>query len=300
MEIVVAARSLTKRYGNKTILDGLTLELAGGGIHAVMGANGAGKSTFLKILLGFIAPTRGCASVLGVHCDRLGPRLRSRIAFANDDHALPPRAPVRSLIAMHRRQYPAWDERSFHLAARRFNINPELRVGELSRGDRAGLNLALCLAQSPDLLLLDEPTLGLDVPARRAFLDALLQTRPELSPTVIYCSNQVDEVERLADNLVVLVRGKPQLVSSPDSFSARISHWISDIPFAGPPADEVPGLLQASRIDGLHHHYVLDQGDEFAAFLHAHGARSARRATVSLEAALGALLSASRLGSTAE
>jgi ABC-2 type transport system ATP-binding protein len=171
-----------------------------------------------------------------------------------------------------------------------YRVRAVQKVAELSRGERAGLNLALALAQSPELLVLDEPTLGLDVVAKRAFLESLLHSSAVENCTVIYCSHQMDEIERVADNLVILERGQLKNMSTPDDFRARVSHWIADIPFKGPDAASVPGLLQVQRIDGLHHYLVLDQDEDFAAFLRAAGARSVQCMPVSLDRAVNGFL----------
>jgi ABC-2 type transport system ATP-binding protein len=163
-------------------------------------------------------------------------------------------------------------------------------VGQLSRGERAGFNLALALAQGPELLVLDEPTLGLDVVAKRAFLESLLYSNAAEQCTVVYCSHQMEEVERVADNLIILERGQLKNMSAPDDFRARVTHWVADIPFKGPELSRVPGLLEAQRLDGLHHYLVLDQDEDFEHFLRACGARSVQSMPVSLDRAVNGFL----------
>ena len=153
-----------------------------------------------------------------------------------------------------------------------------------------GFNLALALAQGPELLVLDEPTLGLDVVAKRAFLEALMYSNLSDDCTVIYCSHQMDEIERVADNLIILEQGELRNMSPPEDFVARVTYWVADIPFKGPDPRGVPGLLQLQRIDGLHHYLVLDQDERFAEFLRASGARSINSMPVSLDRAVNGFL----------
>jgi ABC-2 type transport system ATP-binding protein len=160
----------------------------------------------------------------------------------------------------------------------------------LSRGERAGFNLALALAQRPELLVLDEPTLGLDVVAKRAFLESLLYSNAADDCTVIYCSHQMEEIERVADNLIILERGQLKNMSAPEDFTARVSHWVADVPFKGPELHSVPGLLEVQRLDGLHHYLVLDQDAGFERFLRASGARNVQSMPVSLDRAVNAFL----------
>ncbi len=289
-ECVIETIALSKRYGNKLALDHLDLRIPRGRIHAIVGANGAGKSTLFRILLGFLPPSAGQARILGRDSQRLRPEDRSRIGFVNEEHTLPGWMKVADITAMQRRQYPRWNESAFGEVIGHYHVLPEQKVGQLSRGERAGLNLALALAQSPELLVLDEPTLGLDVVAKRAFLESLMYSNAAEHCTVIYCSHQMEEIERIADNLIILERGQLKNMSAPDDFCARVTHWVADIPFKGPEPSSVPGLLELQRLDGLHHYLVLDQDAAFADFLRASGARSIQSMPVSLDRAVNGFL----------
>ena len=283
---VIETVALSKRYGNKLALDHLDLRIPRGRIHAIVGANGAGKSTLFRVLLGFLPPTSGSASILGRDSLQLAPADRARIGFVNEEHTLPNWMRVSQVAAMQQRQYPRWNQRAYDDVIGHYNVEPGQKIGQLSRGERAGFNLALALAQSPELLVLDEPTLGLDVVAKRAFLESLMYSNAAEQCTVIYCSHQMEEIERVADNLVILERGRLMHMSAPEDFTARVSLWVADVPFKGPDPRTVPGLLEAQRIDGLHHYLVLDQDERFEGFLRAAGARSVQAMTVSLDRAV--------------
>ncbi len=289
-DYVIETRALSKRYGRKLALDNLDLAIPRGRIHAIVGANGAGKSTLFRILMGFMPPTSGEARILGKDSQRLTPADRSRIGFVNEEHTLSNWMRVSQVMAMQRHQYPRWNQQAFDGVIGHYNVLPEQKVGQLSRGERAGFNLALALAQGPELLVLDEPTLGLDVVAKRAFLESLLYSNAADDCTVIYCSHQMEEIERVADNLIILERGQLKHMSAPEDFTARVSHWIADVPFKGPDPRNVPGLLEMQRLDGLHHYLVLDQDEGFAQFLRACGARNVQSMPVSLDRAVNAFL----------
>jgi ABC-2 type transport system ATP-binding protein len=289
-DYIIETDALTRRYGNKLALDHLDLRVPRGRIHAIVGANGAGKSTLFRILLGFLPPSAGSARILGSDSRLLTPGERGRIGFVNEEHTLPGWLRVEQVVAMQRHQYARWNPAAFDEVIGHYNVLPGQRVGQLSRGERAGLNLALALAQGPELLVLDEPTLGLDVVAKRAFLESLLYSNAVGECTVIYCSHQMEEVERVADNLIILERGRLANMSAPDDFRARVSHWIADIPFKGPDPRTVPGLLEQQRLDGLQHYLVLDQDDGFTGFLRASGARSMQSMPVGLDRAVNAFL----------
>ncbi len=289
-EYVIETVALSKRYGRKLALDHLDLRIPRGRIHAIVGANGAGKSTLFRILLGFLPQTAGEARILGRDSQKLTPADRSRIGFVNEEHTLPGWMRVSQVSAMQHHQYPRWNQRAYDEVIGHYHVLPEQKIGQLSRGERAGFNLALALAQSPELLVLDEPTLGLDVVAKRAFLESLMYSNAADACTVIYCSHQMEEIERVADNLIILERGRLVNMSAPEDFCARVTHWVADVPFKGPEPATVPGLLELQRLDGLHHYLVLDQDEDFEHFLRAAGARSVQSMPVSLDRAVNGFL----------
>jgi ABC-2 type transport system ATP-binding protein len=289
-DLVIETRGLVRRFGTRHVLDGLDLALPPGGIHAVVGGNGAGKSTLFRILLGFLSATAGEARILGRDSRTLGPKDRGRIGFVNEDHSLPAWMQVDALIRMQRSHHARWDEPAFRAVIDSVRIDPRQEVRQLSRGERAGLGLALVLGQAPELVILDEPTLGLDVVARRTVLEAVVAASAAQRSTIVYCSHQIDEIERLADNLVLLDAGRALFVASPDEVRARVRLWLADIPFRGPDPSALPGLLDVQQLDGVHHYLVLGQGDEFAAVLRAAGARSIRSMPVSLDRAISGVL----------
>jgi ABC-2 type transport system ATP-binding protein len=289
-DYVIETRALSKRYGRKLALDNLDLRIPRGRIHAIVGANGAGKSTLFRILMGFMPPSAGEARILGRDSQSLTPQDRSRIGFVNEEHTLANWMRVSQLAAMQQRQYPRWNQQAYDSVIGHYHVLPEQKVGQLSRGERAGFNLALALAQGPELLVLDEPTLGLDVVAKRAFLESLLYSNSADHCTVIYCSHQMEEIERVADNLIILEHGQLKHMAAPEDFTARVSHWVADVPFKGPELHTVPGLLEVQRLDGLHHYLVLDQDAAFEHFLRASGARNVQSMPVSLDRAVNAFL----------
>jgi ABC-2 type transport system ATP-binding protein len=290
-DFAIDTQDLCLHYKHKPALDNLTLRLPRGGIHAFIGANGAGKSSLFRVLLGFEPASSGSARILGHDCGRLTPALRERIGFVNEEHTLPGWMRVRDLTDMQRRQYPRWNDARYDEVLGHFNVDAGQRIAELSRGERAGLNLAMALAQSPDLLILDEPTLGLDVVAKRAFLDAMLQgALDDAGATVIYCSHQMDEIERVADNLVILERGRMRYMSGPDDFCERIRLWVAAFPDRVPEIRQFPGVLQVQVIDELTHVVVFDQDDSFGARLKLLGAHTVHAMPLGLDRAVNAFL----------
>jgi ABC-2 type transport system ATP-binding protein len=295
-DLVIRTDGLSLSFRGKQALDNLSLHLPRGGVHAIVGANGAGKSTLFRVLLGFASSDAGFASVLGCDSRALTPALRSRIGFVNEEHTLPAWMRVSELATMQARLYPLWNAARYRGVLANFNVADRQTISELSRGERAGVSLALALAQGPELLILDEPTLGLDVVAKRAFLDAMLQTSLDDGATVVYCSHQMEEIERVADNLVILERGVLRHMSPPDEFCGRVALWIADFPFRQPEAAHLPGVLEMRLIDGLTHLMVFDGGADFGHRLRLMGARTAQQMPVSLDRAVNGFLARGHAG----
>ncbi|MEP1446732.1 MAG: ABC transporter ATP-binding protein [Paraglaciecola sp.] len=282
---------LTKTFGNKTAVNQLDLAIKTGGIHAFVGSNGAGKSTLFRLLLGVATPTSGSAVLLGQDCTNLSTEVRGKVGYVNEEHTLPTWMSVEKVVAMQKHFYQNWEQNIYDRVIGYFDVDPKQKVAGLSRGERAGFNLSMALAQSPEILILDEPTLGLDVVAKQSFLEALMFTEIENDSTIIYCSHQMEEVERVADNLVILEKGRLMNNSAPDEFVERIRSWVVD--FDGKPLDKnaVDGLLSAKLIDGQHHIVTLDQTDaSFRQALNKLGAKDVQPMGVTLNSAVNAFL----------
>ncbi|MCP5479782.1 MAG: ATP-binding cassette domain-containing protein, partial [Rhodanobacteraceae bacterium] len=138
---VIETEALSLRYGKKHALKNLNLRIPQGRIHAMVGANGAGKTSLFRILLGFQSASGGSARILDRDCDALTEHDRGRIGFVNEEHSLPAWLRINEVVDMQRRLYPQWNEARYRAIVDHFNVTPEQRVRELSRGERAGVNL---------------------------------------------------------------------------------------------------------------------------------------------------------------
>ncbi|MFK7737876.1 MAG: ATP-binding cassette domain-containing protein [Pirellulaceae bacterium] len=289
-EYVIETHELWVQFGNKIAINDLNLRIIKGGVHSIVGSNGAGKTTLFKLLLGTLLPSYGHCKILGQDCGSLSPATRGKIGFVNEDHSLPSWMKVKSLKRMQQSFYQDWDESIYQEVIGSFNVGAGQKVSQLSRGERAGLNLAMSLAQRPEVLILDEPTLGLDVVSKQAFLESLLYSSNAEGRTTIYCSHQMDEVEKVADHLIVMEQGKLINVSAPDEFCERIDYWVAQFDVT-PQIERLPGLLQSRVIEGEHHVMVLDQDATLQSEFEKLGANSAFRSRVNLSQAVNGFLS---------
>ncbi len=292
---VIETRGLCKSFDRKQALHQMDLCIPAGGVHALIGSNGAGKSTLFRILLGFLTADSGDCLLLGQDSRQLTPELRGRVGYVNEEHTLPDWLQVQRLKAMQQQLYPQWNDNVYRQVVGNFDVDPTQRVGSLSRGERAGVNLAMALAQSPELLILDEPTLGLDVVARQAFLEAILFCT-QSNTTVVYCSHQMDEVERLAESLIILERGEVKVNCSLDEFSGRVQQWMVPAESRELVLQKVPQLLSSRVIEDHLWMYVLDAPPAFASQLKLLGIAEATGASVSLPDAVRAFMTRHHAG----
>jgi ABC-2 type transport system ATP-binding protein len=225
---------LTKRYpGGVTALDGLTLELEPG-IIGLVGANGAGKSTFLKIMLGLLAPTSGSLTVLGMDATRNGPELRQFLGYIPEFDCLPPdqtaadlvthMARVSGLPATAARERAAEMLRHVGLYDERYR-----QIGGYSTGMKQRVKLAQALVHDPRLLLLDEPTNGLDPAGRGDMLDLIRRTGHEFGISVIVASHLLSEIEQVCEFLVAIDGGRLLRAASIETFTRETELLVVEV-----------------------------------------------------------------------
>ena len=214
-------KALAKRYGRATALAPLDLTLPRGSALALLGRNGAGKTTLIRILMGLLAPSGGEARVFGKAPGALTEADRAQIGYIADSQDLPDAMTVAQYLAFLRPLYPTWDETFCQKLLGLFDLPLDRRLRNLSRGQRVKAAFVGALAFHPKLLLLDEPFGGLDPAVRDEVLDALfdLMTREEW--TILVSSHEIDEVERLADAVVILDGGKVALREEKDALLAK-------------------------------------------------------------------------------
>ena len=215
----VVAEGLGRRYGRRRALQNCTLEIPEGAMVGLVGANGAGKSTFLHLAVGLLEPTEGTLSVLGGRPGSGSAQL-ARTGFVAQD------APVYGsfTVAEHLRfgacTNPTWDADLAHERIRELRLDPTQRAGRLSGGQRSQLALTLALAKRPELLVLDEPVASLDPLARRTFLADLMGVMAVDRPTIVLSSHLLSDVERVCDHLIVMVQSRVALEGPVDELLA--------------------------------------------------------------------------------
>ena len=217
MDRIIQTDALTKHYGSFHAVEQLSCRVRTGRITGFLGRNGAGKSSTIKMLLGMIRPTSGSGSVLGLRIDdaKDSIEIRKKIAYVGEDKGLYGYMTVEQLIWFTRSFYPDWRPEVEKKLLADYGLPRKRRVKALSKGMRTKLALLLALSRSPALLILDEPTEGLDPVSIEELLQTLV-TAPAQGTTVFFSSHQLSEVERIADDILMIDRGRSVLDMSLD------------------------------------------------------------------------------------
>src|SRR6201991_2431119 len=216
MTAVVTATGLTKRYKSSLALDGATFQIGAGRIVGLIGPNGAGKTTALKAILG-LADFGGDLSVLGFDPRKQRAELMEQVCFIADVAVLPRWIKVCEAIEFVAGVHPRFSRAKCDAFLAKTKITPQMRVRELSKGMIVQLHLALVMAIDARLLVLDEPTLGLDILYRKAFYEALLNDYFDGERTIVVTTHQVEEIEYILTDLMFIQHGRLVLNSSMDA-----------------------------------------------------------------------------------
>jgi len=223
-EPVISVAELTRRFGAKTALDSVSVSMPRGAVYGLVGANGAGKTTLIKHILGLLRAESGSVRVFGLDpvADPVG--VLSRIGYLSEENDLPGWMRVNELIRYSRAFYPAWDDEYAEELRQSFALDPAAKIKTLSKGQKARMGLLIALAYRPDLLVLDEPSSGLDPIVRRDILGAIIRTIAHEGRTVLFSSHLLEEVEQVADHVTMINRGQIVLSASLDAI--RASHRV--------------------------------------------------------------------------
>jgi len=205
---VIETVDLKKNYGKHEAVRGVNLDVQAGSVCAFLGQNGAGKSSTIKMLLGMIHPTSGTGSIFGHRIDRERESLliRQKVAFVAEDKRLYDYMTVSEIIRFTQSFFPAWNQEFARRLLDRFELPPERKVRQLSKGMRTKLALLLGFARGCELLILDEPTEGLDPVAIEDVLQIVVSLTAQ-GTTVFFSSHQIAEVEQIADHVLMIDRG---------------------------------------------------------------------------------------------
>ncbi|AMV32697.1 Nickel import ATP-binding protein NikO [Pirellula sp. SH-Sr6A] len=218
----IVAEGLEMHFRGCDALRGVDLNVPHGSVFALLGENGAGKTTFIRILTGYQIPSSGRCTILGLNPVKDALEIRRRVGYVSDAPALYDWMRIDEIGWFASSFYPAGFLDRFRESIVRYELPSDRKIKHLSKGQRAKVALSLAVAHDPELLILDEPTSGLDPLVRREFMESMVE-RAASGKTVLLSSHQISEVERVADYIAILHQGKVRLVSNLASLRESVS-----------------------------------------------------------------------------
>jgi ABC-2 type transport system ATP-binding protein len=261
MTPVIRFHGVGKRFGRVTALDNVSFDVPPGRVCALLGANGAGKTTAIRILLGLERTESGRTEVLGMDSTQYGLDIRRRVGYVAERPTLYEWMTIDEIGWFAAGFYPPGYQRVYAQYVERFALDGRKVIRTLSKGMRAKVALSLALAHKPDLLILDEPTSGLDPLVRREFLESMVDIASE-GRTVLLSSHQVAEVERVADMVVILQGGKLICVEALDDLKRTTREVVVTLADASTPPPGMPGEVMAHVQFGHEHLWIIRNLDE--------------------------------------
>ncbi len=257
----IACHQVGVRYGRTQALDQASFQGEPGQVYALLGRNGSGKTSLVRCLLGHQKPTAGRIELFGQDVWSARQTLMHRVGVVAEEPDAPPLMTTRQLVRFCGSLYPTWDQAGVDQRLGRFRIPLDLPFGRLSRGQKGQVSLALALGPKPSLLVLDDPTLGLDAVARREVYDELLGELGERGTTVLITTHDLAGIEGLADRIGILHQGRLLVDASLEDLKAR-HRKVSWAPSrAVAPTDLAPFAPLWSRTGSLGGEAILTQGD---------------------------------------
>ncbi len=281
MQNAIELQNVCKRYPN-FYLDNLSLQLPVGQVMGLVGVNGAGKSTTLRLLMGLIQPDSGSVNVLGNRLPQEQVRAKQDIGFSSDDMRLYKGESLRWHMQFIQSIFPSWDATYAEHLLKVFDLNAEQKFKGFSHGQRVKACLLLILARRPKLVILDEPTTGLDPVAREEVISELAEILRDENRSVLFSSHNTHDVEQLSDSIAFLHNGK--LLDSQDK-ETYLDRWrriicAGDINVTG---IGISGVVDIKRNGSLHEIIVNQYSDTIPAYLSAAGLSVSSVERMSLE-----------------
>ncbi len=285
-EYVIQTTGLTRCVGPRTVVSDLDLAVPRGCVFGFLGRNGSGKTTTIRMLLGLLPPTRGEARVLGEDSRDLSETARARIGYMAEGHPVYEWMRVGECGRFQATCFPTWNDEIFRAVLEHFRLGPDRKARDLSKGERAGLCLALTLAPEPELLILDDPALGLDPVARRSLLEAMIFVTRGSDRTILFSSHLLGDVERVADWIAVLDRGVLRACCKMTTFRGRISRFVLAWDGSPPPATPtLRGLVHVFRAGQELQITIANADDDVRAAIETLGATRVEEVPIGLEEA---------------
>ncbi len=245
----IHVQGLCKRFGKHEVLRGLDLEVPPGSIFGFLGLNGVGKTTLIRLLLGLLRPDAGQCRVAGVDPRQDALEVRRRVGYMAENQTMYGWMRVGQIIRWVSQFYPTWDVPYAEQLRQQMRLDADQKVGVLSKGQTSRLALLLALSHRPSVVILDDPTQGMDPVARRDFLRDVIGHLQETGVTVFFSSHLLYEVEPICDRVAILHDGRIIKCAPVDDLRGSVKRILLR-PTDGARLDAAPGLLDVDERDG--------------------------------------------------
>lgn len=283
MGYAIETHRLTKYYGKHKVVDSLDLKVPEGSVVGFLGPNGAGKSTTIKMLLGMVQPAYGCIQIFGQDLSTLPPSFRQRVAYLAEGHPLYPWMKIEQIVEFTRSFYERWNQRLLDEILDHFDLRRDARIRSLSKGQKAQVSLALAVAPDPELLIMDDPMLGLDTLVRRDFLESMIHIIQKKGRTIFFSSHILGDVERVADRICVLENGVLRVDCPTDQFKQSLRKVILTFSGEPPAVPACAGLVGARVVEKTLELIIANYNGRHKAFIDALAPDSVQELEMNLE-----------------
>ena len=244
-EQVIHVNGLSHRYGKTDALNGASFHVPRGSVTGLLGPNGSGKTTAIHILIGILRRSGGDVTVLGMDPERDAVAIRGRIGFVPEDPHGEPLFTVNSQLNFLKAFYPSWDDALQQQMLEQLDLDPGKKVKSLSRGERSKLALIGAMSHRPELLVLDDPTLGLDPMARREFMEGMIAVLAEEGRTVFFSTHHMQDIEKVADRVIMVNNGRTIFEDELDTIKSNWRCYRLTFDGEEAPAElKLPGLMR--------------------------------------------------------
>ena len=243
---VIEIKGLTRRFGKTMALDGVDLSVHQGTVLGLVGENGAGKTTLIKHILGLLKAQTGSVRVFGLDPVQDPPGVLSRTGYLSENREMTEWMRIGEYLRYTQAFYPNWDPAYAQELLDIFALDDQQKIKHLSRGQRAKVGLLAALAYRPALLLFDEPSSGLDPVVRRDILAAIVRTITDEGRTIVLSSHLLDEVERVAESIVMIHAGRVVLSDTLDHIREEHHQFVVRFDEAQSHPPQLPGLLSCA------------------------------------------------------
>ena len=253
-DLAIETSGLTRRFGRVLAVDSIDLKVPVGSVYGYLGRNGAGKTTTIQMLMGLIEPTGGEMSVLGMNPLRQDVEIKRLVSYVPERVQMYDWMKISQMMWFGANIHPHWDQKLAEELLKQFELPPDRRIGQLSRGMQGKVGLTVALSSHPRLLILDDPTSGLDALVRREFMESIVAVLQEAGTTVFFSSHIIDDVERVADWVGILEEGQLIVESPLEQLKQSVKRVSATFP-DGSPELEIEGVLQQEG-EGRHQAFI--------------------------------------------